>query len=131
LGDISAHFKVSDFQCHCANCAENPARPHTKTPVVLELEVVRAYYGKPILITRGVSCTAHNAAIGGASDSRHLPEHADGVDIRHGGPTDAYQLVAALMKVGCPVIRVYQHHVHADWRPGPRMFLASPNQGAC
>jgi uncharacterized protein YcbK (DUF882 family) len=36
------------------------------------LETLRALWGKPLVITSGYRCRAHNEAVGGASGSEHL-----------------------------------------------------------
>lgn len=121
------NFKISDFQCHCPECAKNDDRPFTKVEVLRSLQIVRDLYGKPMRVARGLSCASHNAAIGGAGDSRHLPEHADAVDVAHNGSDEAYEIVNAFMIEGdFTTLRVYPHHVHADMRPGPHRFIASP-----
>ncbi len=87
---------------------------------IYALESVRITYGKPILVTRGISCTAHNEEIGGSADSRHLPDHADAVDLASRDSEEAYGLVAALIRTGLfTFIEVCPKHVHADMRPGP------------
>lgn len=132
MGDITTNFNLRDFQCHCPRCADNPARPHTKIEVINELQVVRDVHGKPMVVSRGVSCAAHNKEVGGASDSRHLPEHADAVDIECASSAEAYDLVDSFVAYNQHVtwtLRVYKDHVHADRRPGPPLFIASP--GGC
>lgn len=130
MGDIAKNFNRSEFLCHCSICAEKPSRPSTKIEVINALQAVRDIYGKPIRVTRGVSCAAHNVAVGGARDSRHLEQHADAVDLAYNGGQEAFELVAALIEEGrFTVIIVYPHHIHADMRPGARRFLASP--GLC
>ena len=88
---------------------------------------IRNDLGRPVEVTRGVSCAAHNAALGGAPDSRHLPRHADAIDIACASPRERYEVVFAAMKnPAWTAIRVYAGHVHLDQRPGPRIFIASP-----
>lgn len=127
MGDITANFNKTDYQCRCGACASNELRPATKDEVVQAVQRVRDRLGLPLSVSRGVSCSAHNAAIGGAPDSRHLPEHADAVDIVAANSIFAAVIVAGVLAE--PVftaIRVYDDHVHADARPGPRRFIASP-----
>lgn len=125
-------FDLDDFRCHCQTCVKIPDRPHTKIEVIRAVQDMRSELGRPVVISRGVSCEAHNADVGGASDSRHLPQHADAVDVVASSSREAYQVVEQAM--GCEkdyetpwrAIRVYKHHVHLDARPGPRIFIASP-----
>ncbi len=127
MGDVTANFNKADFQCHCAACASDELRPATKIEVVQAVQRIRDYFRAPISISRGVSCEEHNRAIGGAHDSRHLPEHADAVDIETPGSIEAALIVQfAYLEGTFSTFRVYEHHVHLDARPGPRRFIASP-----
>lgn len=121
------NFKIWDFQCHCDACAHDDNRPFTNVAVMEAVQALRDRLGKPLRISCGVRCAAHNKAVGGESDSRHLPEHADAVDIAIADSHAAWEVVQAAMDIeefNC--FRVYQHHVHVDCRIGPRRFLASP-----
>lgn len=123
------NFKLSDFQCHCEDCAHDPNRPHTKPEVMGAVQAIRDRLGQPLRVTRGVSCAAHNEAVGGAKDSRHLVQHADAVDLAVTNAHEAYLIVSAAIALGFfTVIRVYPHHVHVDARPGLKQFLASPTE---
>ncbi len=121
------NFELSDFQCHCEACAQDDDRPFSKMAVLACMQALRSAMGKPLVITRGVSCADHNRAVGGAGDSRHLPEHADAIDLAVQDPHEAFEIVAAALKQGAfTAYRVYPHHVHLDLRGGDKIFLASP-----
>ena len=121
------NFKVEDFQCHCPACAHDPSRPYTKTEVMRAVQALRDRMREPLVITRGVSCAAHNKAVGGAGDSRHLPQHADAVDIACADSHEAFIIINYALNQGdFTAFRVYPHHVHLDARPGKAMFIASP-----
>lgn len=127
--DIAPNFKVTDFQCHCAACAEDPSRPRTKDEVIIAVQAIRDFLGKPIVVSRGVSCEAHNKAVGGAEDSRHLPSHRDAVDIAVDNASDAYDIVQVAMfelnfSERFTAYEVCKKHVHLDMRPGPYLFIA-------
>lgn len=120
------NFKLTDFQCHCPACADDPSRPYTKIGVMRAVQALRDRLGKPLVVTRGVSCVAHNKSVGGAGDSRHLPEHADAVDIATADAHEAYVVVYGAIQGGWTALRVYGGHVHMDMRPGEVIFIASP-----
>ena len=66
----SKYFKLSEFRCGCSgNCTGYPAVVSRK--LVVLLNALRAYYGKPITITSGVRCAAYNKRVGGVSNSTH------------------------------------------------------------
>ena len=81
MGDISDHFSWVEFRC----------RDHAETPVPDDLlanvhglvygvlEPIHAEVGHPIEVLSGYRTAAHNRAVLGAPDSRHL--YADAADI--------------------------------------------------
>ncbi len=124
MGDVSRNFSLEDFQCRCQVCATDPDRPGLKAEALNALQNVRDFLGEPIIINRGVSCSAHNQALGGAGDSRHLPEHADAVDCRSFGSDYAYRLVRAAMTLGkFSFIELAPDHLHLDMRPGDKRLI--------
>lgn len=124
---ILPNFKLSDFQCHGAECAHDSNRLHSKNEVMAGVQAIRDFLGEPLRVTRGVSCAIHNKAAGGAPDSRHLPEHRDAVDIACADSQEAYRIVnAAIRQRFFTTLRVYAGHVHLDARLGPYSFIASP-----
>lgn len=65
-----AHFRREEFRCPCGQCGGFPAEPEEK--LVRLAERVRTAFDTPVLISSGVRCPAHNAAVGGVKNSRHL-----------------------------------------------------------
>lgn len=129
MGDITKNFSKSDFQCCCVVCREDPARPATKSEAINALQDVRDFLGKPLIVNRGVSCPAHNGALGGAGDSRHLPQHADAIDLACNGSEEAYRIVRALITLGkFTFIEVSPHHIHIDMRPGEKRLITGPDK---
>jgi hypothetical protein len=127
MGDLTANFDKRDFQCRCPTCAADGLRPATKISVVEAVQRIRDAIGSPLVVSRGVSCASHNEDIGGAKDSRHLPEHADAVDIVTFDSAHAAMIVMAAIKDQTfTTFLVEAHHIHLDARPGPRRFLAAP-----
>lgn len=66
------YFQREEFRCKCGGkyCDGFPAEP-SQTLVEL-LEDIREEFGLPVLVSSGVRCTRHNAAVEGVSNSRHL-----------------------------------------------------------
>ena len=64
------YFKRSEFICHCGKCGGFPYEPSQKLVTVADR--VRAYFNSPATVSSGVRCAAHNAEVGGVSNSRHL-----------------------------------------------------------
>ncbi len=106
-------------QCGCGN-------PTTIRPILMAALSTMEVAGCEIVPTCGVRCISHNAAIGGAPDSRHLPEHADAVDLACSDSKHRYQLVKCAMAAGVSFIEVCPEHVHLDLRGNPlRLILGA------
>lgn len=67
---IGPHFKYAEFVCkHCGKLPQGGMDP----VLILKLEILRLLLGdKPIIITSGYRCPAHNKAVNGAPRSQHL-----------------------------------------------------------
>ena len=69
MGDLSAHFSTSEFECGCG-CGFS----EVSEELLNDLEMVRTHFGQPNKITGGCRCEFRNDATpGAASSSRHLP----------------------------------------------------------
>lgn len=64
---VSKYFKRKEFECSCG-CGFDVV----DTELLKVLEKVRIHFAKPITITSGNRCVAHNRKIGGASKSKHI-----------------------------------------------------------
>ena len=74
MGDLTEHFSRKEFACKCGCGAD-----HVSMALVEQLQRLRNFIRRPIVITSGVRCTAYNASVGGEPDSAHLT--GDGADI--------------------------------------------------
>lgn len=70
--DDIEYFTREEFRCKCGgkHCDGFPAEP--KELLVRLADRVRGYFGKRATVSSGVRCQAHNANVGGVSNSRHL-----------------------------------------------------------
>lgn len=68
--DTIKYFTRGEFKCKCGKCGGFPAEPKEK--LVKLLDGVRDHFNAPIHPSSGVRCEAHNAAVGGVYNSRHL-----------------------------------------------------------
>ena len=64
---LTPHFTDRELACRCG-CGLLPTQE-----LLDALEAVRLIYGRPIHITSGARCEAHNAAVMGAPGSAHIP----------------------------------------------------------
>lgn len=90
---LSEHFRLEEF-CRTrhlefaeANYDLAISNLHRLGLLAADLEVIRGEYGCPIIITCGVRCPGHNAAVGGSPTSQHTKAEAadfiiSGVNLR-------------------------------------------------
>ncbi len=62
------HFEPYEFRCRCGTCGGESVA----AALVLRLDAAREAFGRPIYVTSGRRCEAHNLRVGGAERSRHL-----------------------------------------------------------
>ena len=109
---LSKNFNEREFACrHCGTV-------HIEPELISRLQALRDALGKPITVTSGYRCPAHNTAIGGAKQSRHMQGQA--ADLVVAGMTPA-QVAAAADKVGLGGIGIYKSgFCHVDIGPKRR-----------
>lgn len=83
MGDLTKNFSRSEFKCKCGKCNSD----YVDIRLVKGLQELRDLIGKPIIINCGTRCKAHNAEVGGVSNSQHVLGRA--ADIRVEGLTPA------------------------------------------
>lgn len=109
---LSENFYLKNFLCPCGLCSPMDFQIH---PDLIErLQAARDEYGKPIYITSGFRCTAHNARVGGEADSAHLTGFA--ADIACTNSTQRFLLVRILI-LHFDRIYVGPDYIHVDCDP--------------
>ena len=69
----SAHFDFREFACKCGGRYAACRRIRVRRALLDSLEQYRAKAGgHPVIVVSGYRCTAHNARVGGVSNSQHL-----------------------------------------------------------
>lgn len=114
-GYLSPHFREAEFDCnHCGKYGDT-----ISMELIGVLEDCRAHFGKSITINSGVRCDYHNAAVGGAKNSRHKVENADAADVvvRDVAPSLVHQYFVDTYP-GRYGIGKYNSFTHIDTRPG-------------
>ena len=91
MGDLTANFSRSEFQCPCCGLDD------IELGVVELCQEVRDHYGVPVKVTSGCRCPAHNAAVGGSSGSRHKECDAADIVVEGVDAADVQELCDALV----------------------------------
>lgn len=118
---LSKHFTRAELACpHCGRIGPYPQR--LKKLLAL-LEKIRRAVGKPVHITSGYRCPAHNREVGGVSNSYHMLDMA--ADIWVDG-MDVWTLAKIAEKAGAGGIGTYpfSRFVHVDVGPWSRWIQA-------
>ena len=104
---LSPNFTLSEFQCRC--CGAVRVDPE----LVRKLQQLRDRIGKPIAITSGYRCPAHNRAVGGATQSQHLTGKAADITVKGMAPATVADHAEA---IGFGGIGRYATFTHVDCR---------------
>lgn len=111
---LNKWFSSYEFTCKCG-CG---TYIHNEELIEM-LNDVREYFGKPVRITSGTRCPAHNAAVGGVPDSQHTLGTAADIQVSGISPEETYAYLTDKYpgKFG---FGLYSTFVHCDVRPnGP------------
>lgn len=116
---VSPNFYLSEYQCQCDRCKGVLISPSTE--LVRYVQAIRGECDCPITISGPLRCYRHNQEVGGADDSRHLPEHADGVDLACPESMSIDQFINVIRHVKAEIgikggIGLYPDRVHVDTR---------------
>jgi uncharacterized protein YcbK (DUF882 family) len=92
---VSKYFKDPEFACKCG-CGF--CKPDGK--LLETLDLIREALGRPVTVTSGCRCPAHNKKVGGVPDSNHT--HGDAADIQCPGMSadSVWQAVMKLYRLG-------------------------------
>ena len=107
------HFSRSEFKCSCNNCNYDTV----DFELLNILNTLREFFDKPVKVTSGNRCPAHNASIGGATNSLHIQGRAADIQVKDTSPEEvqAYILNEYPDKLG---IGCYASFTHIDTRTG-------------
>ena len=112
------YFKRAEFRCPCGRCGGFPVEPQES--IARTVDEIRHRLGIPISIVdgggSGVRCSAHNAEVGGVSDSQHL--YGLAADL-HSAASPAQMLAVAEDVMGhTGGLGLYSWGIHVDKRSG-------------
>jgi uncharacterized protein YcbK (DUF882 family) len=102
------YFKANEFLCPCCG------RVKIDTNLILKLEDLRHYFGKPIKINSAYRCPTHNTQVGGVPNSAHTKGKA--VDIAISNSSDRYKIISINFNQGIGFKRmgIAKTFIHLD-----------------
>ena len=122
MGDLSEHFSRKEFRCPCGCGCDT-----VDVELLRILEAIRAHFDRPIKITSGHRCLAHNFTVGGAmpkrniGGSQHLYGRAADIVINGVDPALVYELAD---QMGIGGAGRYSTFTHIDSRlNGPARWV--------
>jgi hypothetical protein len=112
-----SYFTTGEFECPC-DCGFGSLEEDISEELISKLNIMRALYGKPMVVTSGARCDEYNNAVGGVANSAHLPHPASGqcraVDILVRNGNARLDLVDLARMVGIERIGIAPDFLHLD-----------------
>ena len=106
---VADNFTVKEFECKCGKCKTTLI----DSKLVTYLQLIRNHFGKPVVISSGYRCSAHNKAVGGAAKSNHMLGKAADIIIAGVDPKEVAKYAESIGVLG---IGVYKTFTHIDTR---------------
>lgn len=107
------YFTLDEFECPCCGSIGDGIDDN-----LLEvLDKIREAIGRPLYVSSGYRCTAHNEDVGGVADSQHL--HGRAADVHADGEITPLQIAALAEQAGADGIGIYEDFCHIDTRGTP------------
>ena len=123
MTNLSKHFSQSEFECRCVCKCE----VIVSSDLITLLEGIRVSLGVPVRVTSGARCETHNAKVGGAKRSWHIPRnhtlYAADITYWNKGEIDKMgilKLYALADKHHASGLGLYPSWIHVDQRPTKR-----------
>lgn len=109
------YFRREEFHCPCSRCGGFPVEPEER--LVRVADRVRAHFGKPIIISSGVRCQAHNDELrGSVKNSRHVRGKAMDFCVQGFSSAAVLPYIQSLVKSGNLryTYAINENYVHMD-----------------
>ena len=126
---LTPHFHVGEFACKDGSAVPAHLLSNVRA-LAVNLEVIRAQLGAPIIINSGYRTPAYNKKVGGAPASQHLLANAVDIVVKGCSPFYVFKTIRDLIKSGAiesGAVILYNTFVHYD-RRGSMLFLDYRNR---
>lgn len=107
---LSVNFTSDEFDCSGNGCCSETL---VDVKLVEYLQNIRDHFGVAVSINSGYRCEKHNAAVGGASQSKHKYGQAVDIVVKGVAPLKVAQYAESIGILG---IGLYENFVHIDTR---------------
>lgn len=115
---LSEHFDLAEFACRDGSVTPDDVVVRL-VGLALQLEQLRSYLARPIVITSGYRSPAYNARVGGAPRSQHVLGNAADIRVHGVEPEDVAEAIESLIRAGRMTeggVGLYRSWVHYDTR---------------
>lgn len=119
---LSENFNSTEFDCKCGAACSSTLIDET---LVALLQQIRNHFKKPIIITSGYRCAAHNKEVGGATNSYHSKGQAADIVVYGVSPQEVAKYAES---IGVKGIGLYDSFVHIDTRTSKSFWYSSKQE---
>lgn len=119
---LSENFNSTEFDCKCGAACSSTLIDET---LVVFLQQIRNHFKKPIIITSGYRCAAHNKEVGGATNSYHTKGQAADIVVNGVSPQEVAKYAES---IGVKGIGLYDTFVHIDTRTRKSFWYSSKQE---
>lgn len=111
INNKKTNFKVKEFACN-----DGSDEILIDSELVEKLQIIRSYFGVPVVVNSGYRTNAYNIKVGGVPNSQHTLGKAADISVRGKNPKTVYNFAK---KIGFTGVGLYKDFVHVDTRPTP------------
>ena len=115
---LTKDFQLHEFECKCG--CQMPDLVFTEVKKLAnQLQIIRSFIQRPIILTNAYRCPTHNKEVGGVSDSQHLLGKAADIKVKELDPTELYSVINTLIRYEYVTeggMGLYNTFVHYDIR---------------
>jgi len=120
---IPQHFTIDELTCRCG-CGFGSAWTDYAPELLILLDQIRRRLDRPVRVTSGARCVAHNLGVDGRPNSEHLVGAA--ADLAVAGDEERHWLLKAVYALDVQRVGIHSGFVHVGVsarHPSPRTFL--------
>lgn len=122
MGDVNRYFNYSEFRCRCGVCEYGSGRDIDPRVPQIAMEI-RIALKRPVIVSSGCRCKAHNRKEGGGENSQHLPKNGfKAFDFFTRSGIERHIVAEICVKHGAS-FGVNKQFMHIDVRDTPMIFL--------